>query len=54
MEGRTPRLGFSAVSFVEAGMTEPVVADLDRVILRRPTGSSSLNVVIAVPVLGAS
>lgn len=54
MEGRTPRLPFSAESLVEAAMTEPVVADLDRVILRRPAGSSSPNVVMAVPVVGPS
>lgn len=54
MEGKTPRLPFSAESLVEVAMTEPVVADLDRVILRRPAGSSSPNVVTAVPVAGPS
>lgn len=54
MEGRTPRLPFSAASLVEEAITEPVVADLDRVILRRTAESWSPNVVTAVGAVGAS
>lgn len=41
MEGRTPvtLLPSSAVLLDEAAMTVPVVADLDRVMLRRPVDS---------------
>lgn len=55
MEGRTPRCPFSVASLAEAAMTDPVVADLDRVILRRAAaGSSSPSVVSKDPVVGPS
>lgn len=50
MEGRTPVTLPSSAGLLldEVAMTVPVVADLDRVILRRPVDSLLSNVVIAV------